>query len=143
MNFQETILMISSIVGFSLFVPILFVIPLFVLGKLMSYFADASSPKREKFSLQVFMVAFICCSLKTLFFSDINQEKVIFTVICFLVSPFYFANKQIAEQGGFKSRGIQSQQTEYFVAYFKGGWNTKYHWGTIVQSLIVLYAISL
>ena len=60
--------------------------------------------------------------------------------LLFLVFEFYFMLRRLKRVGGFKGKRLIDEKGEAFFHAILGPWETKYHWGGIVQ-LILLFLI--
>ena len=139
---MKLVILIIAIFFVMSLIPVIFAIPLIVIGKFSSFFMDASINKKDRISLAIALLVSILLALKT-YISPSIDAQIILCAIVFLSFSFHFASKEIRHQGGFKTKGIFDQRYEYFAKGFIGAWKTKYHWGTMIQSVSILYGIIL
>jgi hypothetical protein len=134
---------IIAIIGFLIFlmvvVPLVFFFPLLGAGRFM-----LSLPKeKDKMSLTIVSTVSILWTLMVYsIYPSIGSQNVLCGMVLLLFGV-HFACKGIRDQGGYKEKTLRGKQIEFLNMAISEPWKTRYHWGSILQAIVILYSIVL
>ncbi|MBF0286974.1 MAG: hypothetical protein HQM14_04080 [SAR324 cluster bacterium] len=70
-----------------------------------------------------------------------NENQLLFTGIAFALLLVYFGLAEVKSRGGYQSKATNEQKIEIFRLSVIRAWNTKYHWGIILEAVLLVYII--
>lgn len=123
---------VIKIVIYLIAIPLIFAIPLILLGKFANSWMESENERKDKLSLYILLIIItvVTFSIAIILENNISQLGALSFVL--LATITHFSLKELRNQGGFKTKTWFEQRHEAFNLGFRGAWRSKGHWGLIL-----------
>ncbi|MCJ7600506.1 MAG: hypothetical protein MUO63_03280 [Desulfobulbaceae bacterium] len=102
-------------------------------------FAGACNYEKNKISIKI-LISVIACSLAYIGLNFDNPQSLELPVFfTFMATYLHFSFVGLRNKGGYDSKMLADQKVESFLLGFSQAWKSKYHWGTMLQLICLIY----
>jgi len=133
--------LVGYLLAIPIILPIILAIPLIILGKFTSYWLESTNDKKDKLSLGLLLLFIVFTTIRMIKTLGDDDKQLVALTFILLLTLIHFSQKELRNQGGFKTTTWFEQRHEYFNLGFKGAWRSEGHWGLILVISATIYGL--